>query len=430
MSSYAPHFPGTHYPNMEQQQPQLYFPLPPQPQALVPGSDRSFIERARRERQHYNQNAQARKGPKVNMQAAKKDQSQAVNAPHQYHSSPRMQPATPVTPVTHGAGSGIFIHGQYNSPLGLYSSDVATDELSQQSGGVITNVGGSDSLKISGGQSNDPCRLPEKPKKDFRDSEVYKLISENEATKRAEDARRAEEAAEMKLSGSNPSKQSLSFKVLQWMTDTEKPVEDLQDTPTASRKKQKNPLLRHNSEDDEMRFSGLHGKHDIPSKSFKMLQNLTVTDSQDDASSQDTQDDDSGQVGNYCEASIRYKGKHIPSPSFRVLQNWADHDTEPTPVRKSKPKPKPAMVDEEEEKADGPSEVRYSGGHIPSRVFKVLQMSVAGSEPVEATSSANQSEDDDKPVRSQPRQSRSMRIIQKAKIPPQESAAEMGCTDF
>lgn len=59
----------------------------------------------------------------------------------------------------------------------------------------------------------------------------------------------------------------------------------------ASRKKQKNPLLRHNSEDDEMRFSGLHGKHDIPSKSFKMLQNLTVTDSQDDASSQDTQDD-------------------------------------------------------------------------------------------------------------------------------------------
>lgn len=43
---------------------------------------------------------------------------------------------------------------------------------------------------------------------------------------------------------------------------------------------------------------------------------------------------------------------------------------------------------------------------------------------------ANQSEDDDKPVRSQPRQSRSMRIIQKSKIPPQESAAEMGCTDF
>ena len=59
--------------------------------------------------------------------------------------------------------------------------------------------------------------------------------------------------------------------------------------PPASRKKQKNPLLRHNSEDDEMRFSGLHGKHDIPSKSFKMLQNLTVND--DDASSQGTQDD-------------------------------------------------------------------------------------------------------------------------------------------
>ena len=75
-------------------------------------------------------------------------------------------------------------------------------------------------------------RLPEKPKKDYRDSEVFKLISENEAAKRAEDARRAEEAAEMKLSGSNPSKQSLSFKVLQWMTDTEKPEEGQQESPT------------------------------------------------------------------------------------------------------------------------------------------------------------------------------------------------------
>ena len=45
-------------------------------------------------------------------------------------------------------------------------------------------------------------------------------------------------------------------------------------------------------------------------------------------------------------------------------------------------------------------------------------------------SGANQSEDEDKPVRTQPRQSRSMRIIQKSKAPAQESAVEVGCTDF
>lgn len=31
-------------------------------------------------------------------------------------------------------------------------------------------------------------------------------------------------------------------------------------------------------------------------------------------------------VGSYDETSIRYKGKHIPSPSFRVLQSWAEKD--------------------------------------------------------------------------------------------------------
>ena len=30
------------------------------------------------------------------------------------------------------------------------------------------------------------------------------------------------------------------------------------------------------------------------------------------------------QVGNYEQTSIRYTGNHIPSPSFRVLQRFAD----------------------------------------------------------------------------------------------------------
>lgn len=56
-------------------------------------------------------------------------------------------------------------------------------------------------------------------------------------------------------------------------------------------------------------------------------------------------------------------------------------------VRKSRSKPKRPPIEEDEDKSDGPVEVRYSGGNIPSRVFKVLQMSVGGSDPIEPTSS-------------------------------------------
>lgn len=38
------------------------------------------------------------------------------------------------------------------------------------------------------------------------------------------------------------------------------------------------------------------------------------------------EEEEEERVGNYDETSIRYKGKHIPSPSFRVLQTWAQHD--------------------------------------------------------------------------------------------------------
>lgn len=37
-------------------------------------------------------------------------------------------------------------------------------------------------------------------------------------------------------------------------------------------------------------------------------------------------DDDDGTVGNYDEASIRYRGDYIPSPSFRLLQTLAKND--------------------------------------------------------------------------------------------------------
>lgn len=38
--------------------------------------------------------------------------------------------------------------------------------------------------------------------------------------------------------------------------------------------------------------------------------------------------DEDERVGNYEQTSIRYTGKHIPSPSFRVLQRFADEAQE------------------------------------------------------------------------------------------------------
>lgn len=38
--------------------------------------------------------------------------------------------------------------------------------------------------------------------------------------------------------------------------------------------------------------------------------------------------DENERVGNYEQTSIRYTGKHIPSPSFRVLQRFADEAQE------------------------------------------------------------------------------------------------------
>ena len=38
--------------------------------------------------------------------------------------------------------------------------------------------------------------------------------------------------------------------------------------------------------------------------------------------------DEPCRIGNYDEASIRYRGKYIPSPSFRLLQTIAKDDLE------------------------------------------------------------------------------------------------------
>lgn len=43
-------------------------------------------------------------------------------------------------------------------------------------------------------------------------------------------------------------------------------------------KRPKDPERRHNADDDEMRFTGLHTKADIPSKAFGLLQKISSED--------------------------------------------------------------------------------------------------------------------------------------------------------
>lgn len=57
---------------------------------------------------------------------------------------------------------------------------------------------------------------------------------------------------------------------------TDAPVDG--DSFSVRKKREKDPEFRHNSEDDEMRFSGLNRGTGIPSKSFSRLQKLTVND--------------------------------------------------------------------------------------------------------------------------------------------------------
>ncbi|XP_050390256.1 uncharacterized protein LOC126809629 isoform X3 [Patella vulgata] len=232
-------------------------------------------------------------------------------------------------------------------------------------------------------------------------SETLRMVQEREASKN--EPRSEIDESHIHVNPTGPKgKQSMSFKVLQWMTDTpENPAEPIVDKPKS--KKQRNPLLRHNSEDDEMRFSGLHGKADIPSKAFGRVQHMKTTDS---PPPQDQQDNDQ-QIGNYDETSIRYKGKFIPSPSFRVLQNWAALDTDvETPAQRR------ANVDEEDDglpdtlSNEEMVDVRYKGGHIPSRVFRSLQKAVGDDTPEIPTPTQNGSSDQSQP--------RGIKVISKA----------------
>ena len=64
-------------------------------------------------------------------------------------------------------------------------------------------------------------------------------------------------------------------------------------------KKPRDPLLRHNSIDDEMRFTGLHSKADIPSKAFQRLNQLSINDDGQEVPAGKEQNEPSGRFSSY-----------------------------------------------------------------------------------------------------------------------------------
>ncbi|VDI82945.1 Hypothetical predicted protein [Mytilus galloprovincialis] len=175
-------------------------------------------------------------------------------------------------PVKNPQQQGPYKHVQYNNPINMYSKDNAEQQLKTQSQGSVTAVSG----------------MPDKPAADIENSAVYKMIKESESS-------------------------------------------------GAPRQKHqpRDPLLRHNSIDDEMTFSGLNKKTDIPSKAFRTLTRISNQNQNDTELNGQQQyqqdahdkyldnDEEENTIGKYEQGSIRYTGKHIPSPSFRVLQRLA-----------------------------------------------------------------------------------------------------------
>ncbi|CAC5389478.1 unnamed protein product [Mytilus coruscus] len=287
-------------------------------------------------------------------------------------------------PVKNPPQQGPYKHVQYNNPINVYSKDNAEQQLRTQSQGSVTAVSG----------------MPDKPAADIENSAVYKMIKESES------------------SGAPRQKH---------------PPRD--------------PLLRHNSIDDEMTFSGLNKKTDIPSKAFRKLTRISNQDDtelngqqqyQQDAYDKYRDDDEEeSSIGKYEQGSIRYTGKHIPSPSFRVLQRLAKCQDDDQPAAE----PIKQQRDEDDlpsDEDDGLPDTlsgeeltnkRYMGGHIPSRSFKYLQMSVGDTG--EQNGSAGQSREATPPQKAPAGTGRTLKIITRSTaIKPQQQQEDTPSTDF
>ncbi|CAC5389479.1 unnamed protein product [Mytilus coruscus] len=330
-------------------------------------------------------------------------------------------------PVKNPPQQGPYKHVQYNNPINVYSKDNAEQQLRTQSQGSVTAVSG----------------MPDKPAADIENSAVYKMIKESESSGKSSVPLTPDREGP-------PRKQGLSFLLLQTLYDNEM-EENKTETNTECAPRQKHPprdpLLRHNSIDDEMTFSGLNKKTDIPSKAFRKLTRISNQDDtelngqqqyQQDAYDKYRDDDEEeSSIGKYEQGSIRYTGKHIPSPSFRVLQRLAKCQDDDQPAAE----PIKQQRDEDDlpsDEDDGLPDTlsgeeltnkRYMGGHIPSRSFKYLQMSVGDTG--EQNGSAGQSREATPPQKAPAGTGRTLKIITRSTaIKPQQQQEDTPSTDF
>ncbi|XP_063445408.1 YLP motif-containing protein 1-like isoform X5 [Mytilus trossulus] len=289
-------------------------------------------------------------------------------------------------PVKNPPQQGPYKHVQYNNPINMYSKDNAEQQLRTQSQGSVTAVSG----------------MPDKPAADIENSAVYKMIKESESS-------------------------------------------------GAPRQKHqpRDPLLRHNSIDDEMTFSGLNKKTDIPSKAFRTLTRIS-NQNQDNTELNGQQqyqqdahdkyldnDEEENTIGKYDQGSIRYTGKHIPSPSFRVLQRLAkcQDDDQPAAVPIKQQRDEDDLPSDEDDglpdtlSGEELTNKRYMGGHIPSRSFKYLQMSVGDTG--EENGSAVQSREATPPQKAPTGGGRTLKIITRSTaVKPQQQQEDAPSTDF
>ncbi|XP_052069850.1 uncharacterized protein LOC127708772 isoform X9 [Mytilus californianus] len=354
-------------------------------------------------------------------------------------------------PVKNPPQQGPYKHVQYNNPINVYSKDNAEQQLRTQSQGSVTAVSGRRTRRHS--ESSTPqfnyivpmrtIRMPDKPAADIENSAVYKMIKESESSGKSSVLLTPDREGPQR-------KQGLSFLLLQTLYDNEM-EENKTETNTECAPRQKHPprdpLLRHNSIDDEMTFSGLNKKTDIPSKAFRKLTRISNQDDtelngqqqyQQDAYDKYRDDDEEeSSIGKYEQGSIRYTGKHIPSPSFRVLQRLAKCQDDDQPAAE----PIKQQRDEDDlpsDEDDGLPDTlsgeeltnkRYMGGHIPSRSFKYLQMSVGDTGA--QNGSVEQSREATPPQRTPAGTGRTLKIITRSTaVKPQQQQEDTPSTDF
>ncbi|XP_076074218.1 uncharacterized protein LOC143045527 isoform X9 [Mytilus galloprovincialis] len=151
----------------------------------------------------------------------------------------------------------------------------------------------------------------------------------------------------------------------------------------------------------------------------------------------ESSDEEENTIGKYEQGSIRYTGKHIPSPSFRVLQRLAkcQDDDQPAAVPIKQQRDEDDLPSDEDDglpdtlSGEELTNKRYMGGHIPSRSFKYLQMSVGDSG--EQNGSAGQSREATPPQKAPAGTGRTLKIITRSTaVKPQQQQEDTPSTDF